>query len=123
MALSTFMQKNSNDQGGEFSDLSQLLRSEGRLSAPLPPGFQDRVWHRIHRRKSKASAGSFWETLASGLDRLFARPALSASFILIWLIAGLAAGWTQGRQDSVRMKVELERRYVQSVDPYQNPGY
>ena len=117
------MQMNSNDRNEKLSKLDQLLRSEGSLEAPLPPGFQDGVWRRIELAESSDPARSFWETVSSGRERLFARPALSASFILICLVAGLAAGWTQGRQDSVQMKVELERRYVQSVDPYQNPGY
>lgn len=90
---------------------------EWRVTTPLPPRFQERVWKRIERAEvpgvSVADALRAWFTMA------FARPAFAVAYVSALLVAGLAIGFVQASHKAARWDRQLEARYVQSIDPYQ----
>ena len=49
------------------------------------------------------------------------RPAVAVAYATVLLIAGVAAGYWQARNQTAHLDDELGTRYVQSVDPYQKP--
>ena len=49
------------------------------------------------------------------------RPAVAASYVGILLVLGLLAGTWQAQEQNARAEQTVERKYVQSVDPYQAP--
>lgn len=101
--------------------LNQLLRLDGRVDAKLQPDFQKRVWQRIVRAEAANGQPSFWRSVGFAIEHLFARTSAAYAYILLLLLTGLTAGWMQAREKSERLNAQLGHRYVQSVDPYQNP--
>ena len=104
---------------GNDESLRKVLR-EWQTNASLPPRFQEGVWQRIERVESPA-VPSAWAVISHWVGAMLPRPALAASYIVVLLAVGLTAGWTQGRQDSTRVKNELGQRYVRVLDPYLAP--
>ena len=102
--------------------LSKLLK-EWRTDASLPPRFQESVWRRIERAEqpSTSATPSVWTVVAHWIGTMLPRPALAVSYVTILLAVGLTVGWTQGKQQSARVKGELGERYVRVLDPYQTP--
>ncbi len=98
---------------------TQLERTlqEWRVTASLPPRFQEQVWKRIERAEvpgiSIADAVRGWFTMA------FARPVFAVAYVSVLLVMGLALGFVQASQKAARWDRQLEARYVQSIDPYQ----
>src|SRR5437867_4316007 len=99
----------------------KLLR-EWKVNAPLPPQFAEGVWRRIERA-DVAGKPSLWVALRHWLSTAVPRPAVAVGYVTVLLVAGVATGYVQARNETVRVKGELGVRYVQSVDPYQKPGF
>jgi hypothetical protein len=110
---------NTNEPGQQDEALRKLLK-EWRADAPLPLRFQEAVWRRIERAPAPA-APSVWDVIADWIGTALPRPALAASYLALLLTLGVAAGWTQARQESARVKGELGDRYIRTLDPYQAP--
>ncbi len=49
------------------------------------------------------------------------QPMLAAVYVVVLLMIGISAGWSQGRQESARLKNEIGLRYVRVLDPYLTP--
>jgi hypothetical protein len=86
----------------------------------LPPRFGDQVWQRIALAEARRHAGG-WTEIAAWIGRSLNRPALAVSYALVLLVAGWAGGSWHAQVDKARTTRELEARYVQLMDPYQNP--
>jgi len=97
----------------------RTLLLEWKVTTPLPPRFAEGVWRRIDRTGVKPS---LWDALQHWLSTALPRPAVAVAYVTVLLVAGVAAGYMQARNETVRLKGELGSRYVQSVDPYQKPG-
>lgn len=97
--------------------VSRLLQ-EWRVTGPLPPRFQEHVWHRIETAaRPEKSAGWNWLAL------LFARPALATACATLLLLAGPVTGLLTANHEVARVNTELAHRYVASVDPYAHQGF
>src|SRR5438874_1623792 len=93
---------NNSDEG-----LCKLLK-EWRCDATLPPRFQEAVWQRIERaagttQLAPISVGA-WSVVAHWIGTMLPRPALATAYVAILLVVGVSAGWTQGRQETSRIK-------------------
>ena len=95
--------------------LDKVLQ-EWRVSAALPPRFQEQVWQRIERTETKDSG---WVTFIRQIRAAFARPALASSYVALLLFAGIAAGYWQAQASNAHADQMLSSRYVQLIDPYQ----
>ncbi len=106
----------------EDTRLLALLR-ECKVTATLPPRFQEGVWRRIARREEQPSVLFTLQTrFGHWINTMLPRPALAVSYVAVLLVVGASVGWAQARQEKARVNGELSLRYVQSVDPYQaNP--
>jgi hypothetical protein len=104
---------------GQEEKLSKLLGT-WKLDAQLPPRFQEAVWQRIKRAEATAKA-PFWEGLFASIQAALARPALATAYVGVLLFAGVGAGYWQAENLSAQVKVDLQARYVRTVDPYQMP--
>jgi hypothetical protein len=113
------MAMNTNESGNHDEALHKLLK-EWRADAPLPAHFQAAVWRRIEQPHAPASP-SFWDVVTNWIGTVAPHPAFAAAYIALFLTVGVAAGWTQARQESVRVKGELGDRYIRVLDPYQAP--
>lgn len=107
------------NSGPEQSDpaLRGVLK-EWSVTVSLPPGFQEAVWRRIHSTQEHATP-SIISSIAHWIRIVAARPALAAAYVALLLAIGMTAGWSQGRQESERIKGKLSERYVRLLDPYQ----
>jgi len=101
--------------------LRQVLR-QWKVDAHLPPRFQEGVWRRIERSEPPVPAPA-WLLLVQRLTAALARPSLAVSYVTILLLAGLLAGYWQVRITRAHLDETLGSRYVQMVDPYQNPHH
>ena len=107
----------------ELKDANEPLRGllhEWRVSAPLPPRFEEQVWRRIARAEDQAPV-PWWMALFAWLQMPLPRPALSVAVLLIFLTTGLIMGYWQAENRSVQLNSTLSTRYVQSIDPYSFP--
>ena len=93
---------------------TQRLLKEWHIDASLPPTFNSAVWRRIEASQPV----SIPKLLSQWLNQVFARPAVAASFVAISLLIGLGAGQVHASRDLRTTDVELQSRYIQSVDPY-----
>ena len=100
--------------------LSQLLH-EWKVGSPLPPRFNERVWHRLERKEVPAVDPLL--LLRIWIAQAFARPRFAFSYAAALLLAGLLAGFWQAQVTSRRASEALSARYVQMVDPYQTPHH
>lgn len=98
--------------------LSRVLR-EWRSDAPLPPGFQASVWHRIDLKNVEHDRGSLFEIILIWLNHFVARPQMAAALIAVLVMVGVTAGWTQGVHENAKVQNQLAQRYIATLDPYQ----
>ncbi len=96
--------------------LHSVLR-EWVLDSPLPPRFQEQVWHRIERGEPRLAAG-FWGGFSRWLEVVLPRPKLAFLFVSVLLVLGVAAGSIAAQVRNNQLDSELSHRYVQSLDPY-----
>ena len=99
--------------------LRQVLH-QWKVDAPLPPRFQDQVWRRIERTEAEVQIPA-WVLLWQRLSAALARPTLAVSYVTILLLTGLLAGYLQVRVTRAQADENMGARYVQLVDPFQNP--
>ena len=110
---------NTNHSNENDPALHATLR-KWKLTAPLPPRFQEQVWNRIERAEVPAvSPGLIWSLFTNWIATTLPRPALAVAYVTVLLAVGATAGWTQARQESTRAGDALSVRYVRAVDPYQ----
>jgi hypothetical protein len=112
---------NSNEPIEHDDRLSRALR-KWKVTASLPPRFQEGVWQRIARSEAGPKATG-WKEFMRMIEAAFRRPALAVCYVAILLLVGLSAGVVQARQDAARMQDALGARYLQAVDPYQAPRH
>ena len=93
---------------------------EWKVTALLPPRFNEAVWRRIEQAEVNKKL-SLWSLMTDWLAALLPRPAVAVSYVTVLLALGIAAGYWQARTHTARLDHELGSRYVQSVDPYQKP--
>ncbi|MDE3098393.1 MAG: hypothetical protein KGJ88_02875 [Verrucomicrobiota bacterium] len=93
----------------EDAKLSGLLR-EARVSPPLPPRFQERVWRRIEAGETPATSGSWLDALAI----LVLRPRFACATVTALMLAGIVLGTRQGAQIA---KQDAQARYVAMAAP------
>ena len=103
----------------EDARLSAVLKG-WRVTATLPPRFQEHVWRRLERQDQQPSVLALLQKLAVyWIGALLPRPALAVCYVALLLVFGADAGWMEARQGTARVIDELSLRYVHSVDPYQ----
>lgn len=91
--------------------LREVLRT-WRVSEPLPPRFQERVWQRIEAAEAPAHEAPSW------FSALFLRPAFATAVATLLLLAGLSAGYLRANQVAAHWNQELSQRYVAALNPY-----
>jgi hypothetical protein len=94
------------------------------VNEPLPPRFQEGVWRKIQEAESSALPAvstTFWSLCRAWLNAALPRPAVATAYLLMLLFIGAGAGIWQARSQTSRLDDTLGARYVQSVDPYQQP--
>ena len=96
-------------------NLDKVLQ-EWRVSAPVPPRFQEQVWQRIERAETRDST---WVTFLRQISAALSRPALAVSYVALLLFLGLAAGYWQAQASNAHADQVLSSRYVQLIDPYE----
>lgn len=95
--------------------------SQWTVDIPLPPRFQEQVWHRIAQADTQAQP-SFWNGLRRWLESGVPRPQVAYSYVSILLILGVLAGSWAAQSKTSQLDAALSARYVQSVDPYRTVG-
>ena len=76
--------------------LSKIL-GDWKVTAPLPPRFQESVWQRIERAQIATGAtANIWVVFATWIEKVLLRPAMAAAYLTVLLGAGGAVGWVQG---------------------------
>jgi hypothetical protein len=99
--------------------LDRALR-EWRVESPVPPRFQESVWHRIERGRAQSFS---WRDLLVRLSSAISRPSLAAGYLAVLLLSGLLAGYLEARSATAHAQAQLSARYVQIIDPYRNPAH
>ena len=107
------------DSNPNDAALSRVLQ-QLKVQAPLPPRFEEAVWRQIERGESQAPG---WLTMVARFLAALARPSLASSYLAVLLLAGLLAGYWQARAANAHAEAQLSARYVQMIDPYQNPTH
>jgi hypothetical protein len=90
------------------------------VDTPLPPRFQEQVWHRVARAEAQVEPSwrsLLWRFLEAGLTR----PRVAYVYIAVFLGLGLGMGAWAAQRENDRLDATLGSRYVQSVDPYHAP--
>jgi len=95
--------------------LSEALRT-WKVGAPVAARFESDVWTRIRAREEVSSHRFFVWFLALFEPLPFWRVAGLSTLAIVLLGVGLGA--VSAASANERQRSELERRYVQSVDPY-----
>jgi hypothetical protein len=96
----------------EDARLRSLLR-ESRPAPPLPPRFQESVWHRIERAQGPDASVSW----AEWLDRAAAwvvRPRLALAGAAAMLLVGISIGVVQG---GILAHDLAKQQYLAAVSP------
>ena len=96
--------------------LRRVLR-EWEVKTELPPRFADGVWHRIELQEAERPGWLLWWRR---LGEAVVRPSVAASYLAVLLLAGILAGYWQGRVATAHAEEMLSSRYVQLMDPYQS---
>lgn len=109
------MKPNQQSENNE-EQLRSVLR-EWVVETPLPPRFQEQVWHRIEEAETPLGTG-FWAGVSRLIDVVLPRPKIAFSYIAALLLLGVAAGSVAGQIKSSHLNATLSERYVQSIDPY-----
>jgi hypothetical protein len=95
-------------------ELRQKLAS-WEVRPEIPPDFQRNVWQKIAVRESKPKLSLFARWDISWLRP----PRLAICAILLGGLAGTGLGLIESSQANSRNWQNLEAKYVQSVDPYE----
>jgi hypothetical protein len=112
------MKPESKDRGDD-DRLHKLLQS-WKVSAPLPPGFQDSVWTRITREETKQQASPavrLWEELLARWRAFLVQPAGASAYLLALLVVGVGLGYLQSEHYTEKAEKAWRTAYVQSVNP------
>lgn len=111
------------ERPSENSEPLRKLMREWNVTAPLPPRFQEGVWHRIQRAESSPpeATTTLWSVFKAWLAAAMPRPAVAVTYVTVLIGAGMATGYWQAQNQTAHLDNELGTRYVQSVDPYQKP--
>jgi hypothetical protein len=105
---------------GDDGPLDALLQ-EWQPRPSLPPRFQEQVWRRIERAEAAPiPTVTLAQLIRAWLAIKLPRPALAAAYMSVLLVIGAGFGWSQARQESIRVATELGARYAKAVDPYQS---
>ena len=88
------------------------------VDAPLPPRFQEQVWHRITRIESPAESSP----VARLLEVILPRPKVAFSYLAALLAIGIATGSITAQIKANHLNADLSARYVQTLDPYRAGG-
>ncbi len=99
----------------EESKLRETLRA-WKVDAPAPAHFRANVWARIRERDAAAGQGFLAWLLAPFRGGASWRLATASALLLA--LAGVGFGTVSAATANERQRAEMERRYVQSVDPY-----
>ncbi len=105
-----------NETNPKDQRLTQLMGT-WKMEAPLPPRFQEQVWHRIALEEGAASQ-PWWRQWSVWLEAALRRPVLATAYLGLFLVAGAATGYWQANQKSTELNTALSERYLQSFDPY-----
>ena len=108
------------ERPAETPELVRRLLREWKVTTPLEPHFAEGVWRRIAKADTAAKL-SLWVAFRHWLSTALPRPALAVAYVTVLLVSGIATGYWQARNETVRRNSDLGARYVQSVDPYQKP--
>ena len=100
---------------GDDLALRRLLRESG--DAPLPPRFQEQVWHRITLGETQPRP-SLWVALSRWIEVMLPRPKLALAYVSVVLAIGVAAGSFAAQAATRRVNTDLGHRYVAALDPY-----
>jgi hypothetical protein len=101
----------------KLDELNHALK-QWRVSAPLPPRFQEKVWQRIESAEDRRRV-RLGELIRRWIESIVPRPAVAASYIGTLLVLGFVGGMWQAQEHNARTHQTIERKYVQSIDPYQ----
>ncbi|MFO1499349.1 MAG: hypothetical protein U1G07_13300 [Verrucomicrobiota bacterium] len=110
------MKTEQSDQGdGRLGEMLQTWK----VTASLPPGFQDRVWQRIAREEAPSAA--LWQRLGREIGArwrsLLAQPAGATAYLAALLMLGAALGYWQSEHYTLRAERAWRTAYLQSVNP------
>lgn len=97
-------------------ELSRLLRAWTIEPAP-PPGFASGVWRRIETRAAARPAPA-WRGMLTAVLHALRQPAFATAWIALLLLAGAGTGIVQGQRTAESLHVQMQGRYVQSIDPF-----
>jgi hypothetical protein len=109
-----------NHEPEKDASLDRLLQ-QWVLEEPLPPRFQEQVWHQVRQAEVQPTAG-VWTLLASLLAIVLPRPRVAYSYVSLLLVIGVAVGAWEAQKQNSRLETSLGSRYLQSVDPFQAPA-
>jgi hypothetical protein len=84
------------------------------VDEPLPPRFQEQVWHRIARLEAPPEP----RFLARLLEVILPRPKVALSYLAALLAIGIATGSITAQIKASQLNADLSARYVQTLDPY-----
>lgn len=106
----------SQDPTERSESLGRVLR-EWKVTAELPPRFQNEVWRRIALSEVRRTSWS-WTDFLHSIETALLRPAVAISYVTILLLVGVSVGVVEARHASARMDATLQARYLHSVNPY-----
>lgn len=96
--------------------LQEILRI-ARPSPPLPPGFTEQVWSRLHRTERNATQTGILDALNRWVEP-WLRPRLALGGLLTLLAVSTAAGVLRAPGLA---RQEAQQRYVAAVSPHVSP--
>lgn len=107
------MDKDSNRNVDEA--LSHAL-GEWTVEEPLPPRFQEQVWHRISIAESARTAPRWRDKLAF-LAAAICQPRFALGYLTVLVGIGVLFGSLTAQAQRQRVEKELGYRYVHTIDP------
>ncbi len=107
------------DDSERPDELNRALK-QWRVTAPLPPRFEEKVWQRIESAQERIPARP-GELIRGWLESILPRPVVAASYVGTLLVIGLVGGIWRAEEHNTRAQQTVERKYVRSIDPYQAP--
>jgi hypothetical protein len=109
-----------NSQQSPNDEALQRTLRKWVVDNPLPPHFQEQVWHRIGRAESQAQPPT-WSLLWRFLETGLTRRQVAFAYIAVFLALGMGVGAWAAQRENNRLAATLGSEYVQSVDPYHAP--
>jgi hypothetical protein len=100
--------------------LRKLLQA-WQVDETLPPRFEERVWRRLSLEPAGRSS-TLWKAVFGRVSQALARPTLAASYLVVLIAAGVAAGYWHARVDNAHVTRQLGSRYVRLIDSYETPS-